>query len=153
MLATENLRIILARMIRQTGDSILMASEGNAGIIFTGDFNCMPGSPEMSVLLAPDNGLQVYFNLSENLFRNGRGTYRYQGIWEMPDQVIVSHTLLNGSSGIKTGENLLKILYMPSLLVKDPAYPGYRPYSTYTGYRYQGGFSDHLPVILDIIFQ
>ena len=36
------------------------------------------------------------------------------------------------------------------LLKKDPVYPGMSPYSTWYGYRYQGGFSDHLPVLLDL---
>ena len=43
--------------------------------------------------------------------------------------------------------------YFDFLLKKDPKYPGMSPFSTYRGYRYQGGFSDHLPVLLDLGFR
>ncbi len=151
VLATENLRIILAGMLREKGDSILRETHGNARIIFAGDFNCLPDGPEISLLLAPENGKQVYENLCTGAYHKGKGTYRFKGIWEMPDQIIVSTALVEGNSGIKTEKGLLKILDLQSLLVKDPVYPGFRPFSTYSGYRYQGGFSDHLPIILDLI--
>ena len=45
----------------------------------------------------------------------------------------------------------VKIFKPLFLLQDDPKYPGERPFATYLGYRYQGGYSDHLPVILDLI--
>jgi hypothetical protein len=68
----------------------------------------------------------------------------------MIDQVIVSKGLLSDKEGIYTEPNLLRIFKPDFLLKKDPKYPGYSPFSTYRGYKYQGGFSDHLPVILDL---
>jgi hypothetical protein len=43
------------------------------------------------------------------------------------------------------------MVYAPAfLLEEDPDLPGFRPYRTYRGFTYHGGFSDHLPVYIDI---
>ena len=68
----------------------------------------------------------------------------------MIDQVIVSRNLLNGKDGFYTEQNLLRIFKPDFLLKKDPKYPGSSPFSTYSGYKYQGGYSDHLPVLIDL---
>jgi hypothetical protein len=72
------------------------------------------------------------------------------GTWEMVDQVIVSDWLLTCKKGLYTDAKMLSIFKPDFLLRKDPKYPGFSPLSTYRGYRYQGGFSDHLPVLLDL---
>jgi len=89
-------------------------------------------------------------NLSELSANKGIGTYKYMGTWEMIDQVIVSEWLLKCSKGFYTNAGLLRIFSPDFLLRRDPSYPGFTPFSTYRGYSYQGGFSDHLPVILDL---
>jgi hypothetical protein len=71
------------------------------------------------------------------------------GTWEMIDQVIVSKPVIESLLCHETGA--LKIFKPQFLLQDDPKYPGERPFATYLGYRYQGGYSDHLPVILDLI--
>ena len=54
----------------------------------------------------------------------------------------------------RLGEKGFKVVVIADPGVKkDPKYPGYSPLSTYRGYRYQGGFSDHLPVLLDLKFR
>jgi hypothetical protein len=72
------------------------------------------------------------------------------GRWEMIDQVIVSKKLLESNKGNYTEHRLLNVFSPDFLMRKDSKYPGPSPFSTYKGYRYQGGFSDHLPVILDL---
>ena len=68
----------------------------------------------------------------------------------MIDQVIVSKKLLSCNSGLWTDPGQVSVFSPDFLLVKDPKYPGFTPFSTYLGYRYQGGFSDHLPVLLTL---
>ena len=72
------------------------------------------------------------------------------GTWEMIDQVIVSESLIHRKKGLYTDKDLFRVFKPDFLLTKDPKYPGLTPLSTYRGYRYQGGFSDHLPVLLDL---
>ena len=47
----------------------------------------------------------------------------------------------------------IEFLQNHSLLEADETYNGYKPYRTYNGFSYQGGFSDHLPVYVDLIFE
>ena len=36
-----------------------------------------------------------------------------------------------------------------SLFKTDKTYHGTRPFRTYYGYKYEGGYSDHLPLLVD----
>lgn len=146
VLAGSDLRIKLADMVKVKADSIMEYSSGQ-GIIIIGDFNSNPDDPEMKAFQGGDR--YKYINLSEKYYPL-KGTYRYQGKWEMFDQVIVSENL--------TGKNLtphsvtasINIIDEGFLLKDDPVYPGKSPFSTYRGLKYQGGFSDHLPILLSL---
>ena len=153
VLAGGEMRERIAHMVRKKADSICSSTKGRAKLIIAGDFNCSPGEREIHIL-ADDRRTGVCMeNLSEYLAKKGKGTYRFQGIWEMIDQVIVSCSLTRADSGFYTGQKLLRVFDPEFLLRKDPKYPGYAPFPTYTGFRYQGGYSDHLPVLLDLCFR
>ncbi len=78
-----------------------------------------------------------------------KGTLKYRGSWYEFDHIFVSGSLLTD-----TGSYVLpggKRIHAPCFLLEpDPAFPGVRPCRTYIGFRYHGGFSDHLPVFIDI---
>jgi endonuclease/exonuclease/phosphatase family metal-dependent hydrolase len=150
VLAEESLRSQISSMVREKADSINRRTRGGSKIIILGDFNCTPDDKEMESLVAHSESGNIYFNLSEKMEGEGLGTYRYKGIWEMIDQIIVSEKLITCKTGLYT-ELKQAIVFRPDfLLIKDPAYPGLTPFSTYRGFRYQGGFSDHLPVLLNL---
>jgi endonuclease/exonuclease/phosphatase family metal-dependent hydrolase len=150
VLAGEDLRLQIASMIKAKTDSISGQSAEGEGIIMLGDFNCTPGDQEMKMLVSHNADNNTLINLSVKKAEEGLGTYRYMGAWEMIDQVLVSEKLLSGKKGLYTHNDLVTIFKPDFLIVKDPKYPGSSPFSTYRGYRYQGGFSDHLPVIVDL---
>ncbi len=150
VLTGESRRIQIAGMIREMADSIASSADSDAKIIVMGDFNAIPGDQEINMITGKyDSGISL-INLSESLAR-GTGTYRYRGTWEMIDQVIVSDAVLNDGYGVYTKPELLKPFRADFLLKRDPVYPGLSPFSTWSGYRYQGGFSDHLPVVLELL--
>jgi len=149
VLAGEAQRIKIAEMVREKVDSIFVASYSNAQIIIMGDFNATPEDRVMSILAGRADNDSSLVNLSETL-PDGTGTYRYMGTWEIIDQVIVSDALIKGNAGVFTEPGLLQVFRPDFLMMKDLKYPGLSPYSTYSGYRYQGGYSDHLPVLLDL---
>ena len=158
VLAGEDLRIAISEMVRAAADSISDCFSGEAKIVIMGDFNCTPDDPVIQKLTNPagsgSKGLSpLLVNLTDEYAANGSGTYRYNGIWEMIDQIIVSDWLLNCRKGLSTDQKMFRIFKPDFLLKKDPKYPGFTPYSTYRGYRYQGGFSDHLPVLVDLDFR
>lgn len=149
VLAGADLRNIISGMVTGFCDSITASCNGK--IILCGDFNSAPYDTELSFLTG--NSSASLINLSGRLSAKGTGTYRYRGHWEMLDQFIVSESLLSGDAGLFTSFENIEILNETFLLEKDPVYPGYTPFSTYKGYRYHGGFSDHLPVLLDLFIR
>jgi len=149
ILAAEDQRKEIAGMVKQSADSIAAADSGNAKIIIVGDFNATPGDPVMRILTEVNGHGAFLINLSEQADRE-QGTYRYMGMWEMIDQVIVSQPLLDSETGLYTDGRMFRVFKPGFLLGKDPKYPGLSPLPTYRGYRYLGGFSDHLPVLLDL---
>jgi predicted extracellular nuclease len=150
VLAGENYRLQIASMVREKVDSIIERDQSGARIVILGDFNCTPDDQVIKSLIYSADTANYLINLSESLNDNGLGTYRYMGTWEMIDQVIISNRLLSCRKGLYTEPNLFKIFKPDFLMRKDSKYPGFSPLSTYRGYKYQGGFSDHLPVLLDI---
>ena len=158
VLAGEAKRMSIAAMVRNAADSICTESSGRAKIVIMGDFNSDPDDPAIQALVNPDvsglrsNGLSLT-NLAEKKSQGIRGTYRYMGVWEMIDQIIVSDRLINCKQGLFTGTRNFRIFAPDFLLRNDSKFPGLTTYSTYSGYKYQGGISDHLPVLLDLGFR
>lgn len=152
VLSGEGMRKNISLMVRGKADSINQVTIGGAKIVIMGDFNSTPSDQEIQSLITPLKSSGFLINLSEKQAANGIGTYRYMGVWEMIDQVIVSRKLLSCKKGLYTDPDQVIVFKPDFLLVSDPKYPGFTPFSTYRGYRYQGGFSDHLPVLLNLKF-
>jgi len=151
VLPGEPLRKEIAMMVRNAADSISSVIPAGSKIIILGDFNCDPDDSVIKMLLNQSESGGVHLiNMAKNAKSTTSGTYRYMGAWEMIDQIIISEGLLNCATGIYADPAGFKVFNPDFLLKKDPQYPGLTTFSTYRGYRYQGGFSDHLPVLLDL---
>lgn len=89
----------------------------------------------------------------DNARRNNvGGTYKYKGKWERIDHFLVSRQML-GSEGLKylyCREDGCDIFAHPFLLEDDKNYLGYKVRRTLVGPRYNGGVSDHLPILLRV---
>ncbi len=150
VLAGKDQRQLIAEMVRNGADSISCASGGDARIIIMGDFNSTYDDNVLNLLTEKRSSGASMVNLSPGT-KGSIGTYRYMGTWEIIDQIIVSDMLLNCRNGLSTKFSMFRIFRPDFLLKSDLKYPGSSPFSTYSGYRYQGGYSDHLPVIIDLI--
>lgn len=151
VLAGEAERVSVAELVRTLSDSISTSHTG-AKVIIMGDLNATPGDRAATILSEKREMSPGLVNLSAGLPESS-GTYRYRGIWEIIDQVIVSEALVRGCTGLCTGQEHFRVFSPHFLLKKDPQYPGFSPFATYSGYRYQGGYSDHLPVLLDLLLR
>ena len=100
--------------------------------VVTGDFNDTPDGEAFHLLDS------VLVCLSRPLHQRGEGSLKYDGKWELIDQFWVSPDLAGETS----------VIYAPFLLTRDSAHAGEKPLRTYSGPRYLGGVSDHLPVVL-----
>ena len=70
-----------------------------------------------------------------------KGTYRYRGEWHSLDHILLSPTLSERLDSIYINDATF-------LLEPEDIYGGWKPRRTFNGYRYQRGFSDHLPLVL-----
>jgi endonuclease/exonuclease/phosphatase family metal-dependent hydrolase len=152
LLETQSLRNLAAKTLRELYSQKLQDNK-NAKIIIMGDFNDQPGDESIAEQLkAVEYSESVIgadiVNLSVNWGEAGQGTIKYRSQWSVFDQVLVSGTLLKNRHGIVTQPGLAKIVTLPFLLETDERYGGRKINRTYIGYSYNGGFSDHLPVLL-----
>ena len=155
---TEPFRIDAAALLRKKTDSLLSLRK-NANIIIMGDFNDQPDNKSLRRTLDA-RSIQSSIRSDElyNLFYHSpgeqdEGTYKYQGRWEVLDQFIVNGNLLKEGNRVKVKENDAHIYRAAFLLEEDERYFGEKPYRTNLGPRYVGGFSDHLPIYMDLIIR
>lgn len=111
-------------------DSILLL-QPSANIVLMGDMNTLP-----------QDDLNAMTNLMLPIQKSGLGTHKYQGIWTCLDQFYVSPSLVSRAQ--------TTIFSPPWLLEEDTKYLDFKPRRTYVGFRYNDGYSDHLPIVLTI---
>lgn len=156
-LESEDRRVEVAKTLRAKVDSIFLASE-NPNIVIMGDFNDYPSNSsivEVLKAITPSENIQpnTLYNLASILQNKGKGSHKFQGEWGMLDQMIVSGSLLNPHNHISTTTNDMTVFEADFLLEKDETYLGKKPFRTYNGMIYQGGFADHLPLVLDLWYK
>lgn len=146
-------RNFVASVLRTAIDSI-QRSTSIANIVVMGDFNDEPEDESLAGVLGARTIMKVpepseLYNLMGIRNRGEpEGTLRYRDQWTTFDQFVVSGALMAGLSGIETGPDQVKIIKASFLMEDDNTYFGEKLKRTYSGPRYTGGFSDHLPVQL-----
>ena len=140
---TDRHRNFAARCLRQICDSILHRSP-DARIVVSGDFNATPDDVVFRRWFSERGGMRLLPSRAPNDPRRVRGTYNYQGNWSTLD-----HLLVSPSVRVRSG---VYIADFPFLLESDRVRGGLRPFRTYLGPRYLGGYSDHLPLYVDLEF-
>lgn len=145
VLATREAREEMAILLSAKRDSLLSGSP-DAAIIVMGDFNASPDDEVMKELTHGD----LLVNVTERLGSGDKGTYKYQGRWEVIDQILASSSLTVGSGTFFADPQSVRIPDAPFLLADDIDYTGKKPFATYEGFRWARGYSDHLPVVLTV---
>jgi predicted extracellular nuclease len=151
---TERKRMYSAITLRKQLD-MLLARESDFKVIILGDFNDEPTNNSLTKglsAMSKRKNIQMgeYYNLFYDLHNIGnKGSYNYQGTWNMLDQVIVSYNLLNQESGLSTGYENGKIHQEEFMMFESEKYGTLLPSATYGGSQYYGGPSDHLPIYVE----
>lgn len=139
--ASRPYRLHVADRLAAAVDSVYAIS-GDAKIIVAGDFNDYADSPALK---------RLYQHHLINISRDAQGThgakatYRWHGEWSSLDQVLCSPSLAKAKQKCQIGDQ-------PFLLEDDEKYGGKKPYRTFLGPRYLGGYSDHLPLLVQFVF-
>ena len=155
-LESEHKRLFVASVLKSKIDSILSYNT-SSNIIVTGDFNDYAENKSIQSILNANiemgNNPDCLYNLSYSLSsKTNLGSHKYQGEWGILDQFIVSGNLLNIQNKTYTTIDDIHIYDAEFLLEPDESHFGYMPKRTYIGYKYNGGFSDHLPTYLILRF-
>ncbi|MBO4906045.1 MAG: endonuclease/exonuclease/phosphatase family protein [Bacteroidaceae bacterium] len=138
---SKRLRDKAAQQLWLAVDSIFGRVGDEANIVVMGDFNT---------------------TASDKIFRNSRltvadpqvsrqdkrrgdpsGTYRYRGIWQCIDHILLSPSLSRCRHEVMFGS-------LPWLLEQNDSRGGVQPRRTYLGPAYHGGISDHLPLLMEL---
>lgn len=122
------------RLAAMTALKEMCDSLSNRNLIVMGDFNDVPSASQFDML---DDSL---VNKADSLHAAGRGTIRHEGKWELIDMFLVSSNI--------EGHSVMDIPEVPFLMTRESRHAGEKPLRTYSGPRYLGGVSDHLPVVL-----
>ncbi len=144
-------RIAAATVLRGKIDSLQKLNSA-VKIIIMGDFNDYPNNKSLTEIVKADsiNNCEKgnLFNLMYSKHKNGEGTYYYKGDWGVLDNIIVSSSLLCSKAAKKHTKAFIYkedwILYENKSGVKSPS-------RSYSGPNFhKEGFSDHLPVYLEL---
>ena len=130
------------QVVSRLVESVSQLSAG-AKVVVCGDFN--DGAADPSLRFLENHGLHNVTAAAVGT-HGARGTYRYEGRWQSIDHVLVSPVLLHSVEQCFIND-------APFLLEDDKKYGGVKPFRTFNGYRYQRGFSDHLPLVVRFRFQ
>ena len=128
---------------QQVADRLMLSVDSlrslspDAQILIAGDFNNYTGDASLQYLEAHQ---LTHVSRSATGHHGARATYRFQGLWASLDHIFTS-------SSLAASLDTCYINDAPFLLEPDEQYGGFKPRRTYSGYRYQRGFSDHLPLV------
>lgn len=172
---SEQRRCEVASIIKNKTDSIF-TKDPQSAVLIMGDFNDTPENKSIKSVIgaAPGDGLNDFagdnryviksqggftgsgientsmkaakiVNLMMPFIEKRTGTHKNMAEWGLLDQIMVSQELYRSVSTVE-------ILKKDFLLLPDKRWLGVKPFRTYHGMKYQGGYSDHLPVITDLVF-
>ena len=138
-LASRPYRLHVASQLAEAVDSVYAISR-DAKIIIAGDFNDYADSPALQHLY--EHHL-INITADAQGCHGAKATYRWHGEWRSLDQILCSPSLAARKQSSVIGD-------LPFLLEDDEKYGGKKPYRTYLGPRYLGGYSDHLPLVVQL---
>jgi exonuclease III len=143
MVASEPKRMVASKYLRSNIEDLEDASQE---IIITGDFNDTYRNNSIAYLLESEIPLAA-------LTIDHEGSHKYKGIWSQLDQIIVSKSMISNDCKLCTSYSNAKTFRANFILESDTKYGGKKLNRTYLGPMYHGGFSDHLPVYVDVFLK
>lgn len=134
---TRPYRLQVGKKLMESVDSI-RTNHPQASILVAGDFN----EGDRTEVLQWLNEQGLHSVTAEACGQHGaRGTYKYQGIWESIDHVLTTAPMRKRLIDSHVNDALF-------LLEEDQRFGKVQPRRNYQGYRYNDGFSDHLPLVV-----
>lgn len=126
---------------------ILDIVNGGGNVILCGDFNENPDDENLEKILYDDSHEKVLENPFRQLFSTGNySTFHYKsGL--LFDQIILSESFFKEDNMLSFRS--AEVFRSEKISSRDKRFEG-RPFRTYSGTRYLGGYSDHFPVFVTL---
>lgn len=124
----------LAKGVLQRAVDSVFTQDKESKIVVMGDMN---SEPKEDI-----NGLRNRMKGTKGQSTMYEGTHKFRGQWTCLDQFYTSAALDSISN--------VRIYDAEWLLETDEKQMGLRPKRTYKGFAYQNGYSDHLPIVMEI---
>ncbi len=143
---TEPERVTVATILRNKIDSIAEVN-ADAKIIIMGDMNDEPSNKSLAEVLSagePEKSGGRLFNLMYPDDLLNKGSYNYQGSWNMLDNLIISGNLMD-AEGFQCCDKKGFVFHQEWMEYKNNE-GEISPNRTFGGNNYYGGVSDHFPV-------
>lgn len=155
---TQSARNAAHQTVMHVADSLRLLRL-NPNIIIMGDMNDYPKSSRAWWGKHYEN-LMIPLQKSLRFHPSHYGSHKYQGEWGFLDQFVVNRDLIGRSELLDARHERSvfaptvtvsnpRVFYLPFMLVEDASHLGHRPMRSYYGYLFEGGYSDHLPILLD----
>ncbi len=135
---SEYKRLEASKLNRKIIRSLREVDE-DAKIIIMGDFNDNPTNKSIQNLIQDD-----FYNPMQSLLAKGEGSLKHNEDWYLFDQIIYSKNFLKEQKGAHRFKSA-EVFDKEFLKVYRGKNKG-KPFRTYIGKWYQGGYSDHFPV-------
>ncbi|WP_419869929.1 endonuclease/exonuclease/phosphatase family protein [Chryseobacterium sp. CT-SW4] len=133
-----------AFILKEIREKILkIVYEDKEDVILCGDFNENPDDEKLMKIVYGDNHMKMLENPFLTLFSaRNYSTFHYKsGL--LYDQIILSKSFFEGNKTLSFQEAC--VFSSEKISSRDRKFEG-RPFRTYAGTRYLGGYSDHFPV-------
>ena len=142
-----------AQVCKGIADS-LYQDNPESNIIVMGDLNDDPTSPSVKKHLNAKGKIEKtsqggLYNPLSDFYKMGNGTTSFRDSWSVFDQIIISHSLLVDKED-QMKYYKAEIFKQPWMMQVSGRYKGY-PKRTFSGDIYNGGYSDHLPVLVYLV--
>lgn len=137
--------------MRQLMDSIQQVRQA-PHLIVMGDMNDYPTTRQFQQDFA--GYIDMMLPLQKYLQRHPKeiGSHKHDGEWGYLDHFLTTSAMTDTlTSQVAVAD--AHVVALPFMLTDDATHLGERPKRSYHGYRYEGGYSDHLPIFLDLIIR
>lgn len=136
-------------ILKETKERILkIISEEKQAVLLCGDFNENPDDENLINLQYNDEHIKLLTNPFSEIYRNKNfSTFHYKdGL--LFDQIFLSNDFFSENFSLQFSE--AEVFKPEKISSWDRKFVG-RPFRTYAGTRYLGGYSDHFPVIVQLL--
>ena len=126
-------------------ERIMQMNDLGESVLLMGDFNENPDEENIKNITFGSNNEKILSNPFEDLFLKGKFSTFHRQFGLLFDQMLISDDFFKQSASLLY-ENAEEFDH-PKLKSWDRKFEG-RPFRTFVGSRYLGGYSDHFPVLL-----